>query len=379
MKCKAKDMGLGKLIAVGTVVVSAFGCGARTELLAPTDGGDAVADASVDVGSDSSDAMGCGTHCSADLHEVLDCHGNVVLTCPVDEGCDGVGCSAACEAAQTQQSTVGCEYFAIDPDVIAEGVGACFAAFVANTWTTPVALGVDRDGVTFDPSTFARIPTGTGQSITYAQLTNGELQPGQVAILFLARFGSLLTSCPDGVTPAVTSLDAAVHGTGLGSAFHITASAPVAAYDIFPYGGGASAVAAATLLRPSSTFDNNFGVVAPFDKDVLVPSAQRSLALVATQSATTVTINPIGAITAYGGVLGSPMGVPVTYTLSAGQELQITQDADLTGSIIQSSAPIAVFAGATCMNIDVNDMACDVGHQQLPPIQALGSEYVAVR
>src|SRR5271170_3536970 len=30
---------------------------------------------------------GCGDHCSADLHSVLDCHNNVLLTCPPSEGC----------------------------------------------------------------------------------------------------------------------------------------------------------------------------------------------------------------------------------------------------------------------------------------------------
>ena len=78
-------------------------------------------------------------------------------------------------------------------------------------------------------------------------------------------------------------------------------------------------------------------------------------------------------------MLGSLAGVPTTYTLGAGEELQITQPMDLTGSVIQATSPIAVFAGATCMNIDVDSAYCDVGHQQLPPVRAMGSEYVGVR
>ncbi len=372
---------MGRLGRARVVLFICAGCGARTPLLAPGDAGhvDASVDASVDAPIDV-EPLGdaCTTHCSADLHDVLDCNGNVLITCAANEGCDGTGCSAACQAAQINQSTVGCEYYAIDPDIISLGVGACFAAFVANTWTTPVTIGVDRAGFQFDLSGFARIPTGSGKALTYAPLVNGTLQPGEVAILFLARHGTLLTSCPDGVAPAVSS-DPAIHGTGLGHAFHITATAPIAAYDIFPYGGGPSAATSATLLLPTSPFANNFVAVAPYDSDVVVPEAAPTLAFVATEDATSITINPTHDITAGGGVAGALAGSPVTYSLSAGQELQISQRAELTGSIIQSSKPIAVWAGATCVNIGVNDTACDSAHQQLPPLRALGSEYVAVR
>src|SRR5439155_75218 len=66
------------------------------------------------------------------------------------------------------------------------------------------------------------------------------------------------TPCPTGITPAYTTADAAVHGTGLGKAFHITTSAPVVAYDIYPYGGGTSAVTGAMLLLPRSAWDTNY-------------------------------------------------------------------------------------------------------------------------
>ena len=199
-----------------------WACGARTQLLAPTDAG-------VSLATD-----GCTTHCSADLHEVLDCRGNVLLTCPADEGCDGTGCSPACLAAQHNQTTVGCEYYAVDPDADPPSAWARASrrAFVANTWTTPVALEVDRDGQTFDLSGFARLPSGNGQSLSYQPLANGVLEPGQVAILFLARLSRefQLIDCPDGISPAVTSTDAAIHGTGRGHAIstsrRVRASSP---------------------------------------------------------------------------------------------------------------------------------------------------------
>jgi hypothetical protein len=50
----------------------------------------------------------------------------------------------------------------------------------------------------------------------------------------------------------------ATHGTGIGSAFHITTSAPVVAYQIYPYGGGESKITGATLLLPTSVWDTNY-------------------------------------------------------------------------------------------------------------------------
>src|SRR5207245_18742 len=50
---------------------------------------------------------------------------------------------------------------------------------------------------------------------------------------------------------------------------------------------------------------------------------------------------------------------------------------DLAGSAIQSTKPIGMFGGQQCMNID--SQACDSAHQQIPPVKALGSEYVGVR
>jgi hypothetical protein len=364
-----------RLRRVALVFIAA--CGARTPLLAPE------IDASViDSGHDGPILDACTTHCSDDLHQVLDCHGNVIETCPEDQGCDGTGCSEACFAAQQHESTIGCEYYAINPDSIDNGLGGCFATFVANTWTTPVAIEVDRDGTVFDPSTFARLPQGSGQSLQYKPLAGGDvLQPGEVAILFLAHTdqqGSDGVACPKGIAPAITQFDPAVHGTGLGHAFHITSSAPVVAYQIFPYGGGPSAITAASLLLPTAPHANNFVAVAGYEHSDM-SNGNPSLTIVATQNGTNVTINPTRPIKAGNGVLGSSVNVPTTYTLSAGQLLQFTQQDPLTGSIIQSDHPIAVWGGSTCMNIDVGDVYCDVGSQQLPPIRTLGSEYVAVR
>jgi hypothetical protein len=65
--------------------------------------------------------------------------------------------------------------------------------------------------------------------------------------------------------------------------------------------------------------------------------------------------------------------------LNAGDVLQIKQDAELNGSPIQSNFPVGVWGGHSCMEIDVNDTDCDSAHQQLFPVNAMGSEYVAIK
>ena len=333
-----------------------------------------------DGGNGSGDGSNsCQNTCSADLHSIVDCNGNIVTTCPGDQGCSGNTCVPACQAAADNKSSIGCDYYSVDPDIISVGQGACFAAYIANTWGSPVSISVERGGTQLPIDGFARVPTGQGQAITYAPLTNGMLQPNQVAILFLARYGSNLTSCPSGIAPAVTATDAAVHGTARGAAFHITTSAPTVAYDIFPYGGGASAATSATLLLPTSAWDVNYVAVDAFRKSTFVAEAQPFIELVGQEDGTNVTIRPTAAIVGGTGVNAAAMGTATTYTLSKGQILQLTQDAELNGSPISSDKPVGVWGGATCLNIDVGEQACDSAHQEIPPVKATGYRYAAVR
>jgi hypothetical protein len=319
-----------------------------------------------------------GNHCSSDLHSLVDCAGDVVMSCPGDQGCSGASCVTACTSASDNKSTFGCDYYVVGPDILLDGAGACFAAFVVNTWTTPVSVTVDFEGQPLDVTKFAYIPSGSGSSIKYTPLTTGAIPPGEVAILFLNRFGfnplGLVTDCPAGVTPAITTKDTAPHGTTRGSAFHVATSAPVVAYDIYPYGGGQSAFTSATLLLPTSAWDTNYIAVDAFGPGFF---GGPFVSIVAQQDGTEVTINPSADIVASPTVAATPKGMPGKYTLGRGQVLQFTQGAPLAGSVIQSSHPVGVWGGKTNLGID----ACcdDSAHQQIPPVRALGSEYAAVR
>jgi hypothetical protein len=65
------------------------------------------------------------------------------------------------------------------------------------------------------------------------------------------------------------------------------------------------------------------------------------------------------------------------YTLHRGEVLQFAQAAELTGSVVQSDRPMAVFGAHECLAIPDGVGGCDPAHQQLPPVRALGHAHVA--
>jgi len=79
---------------------------------------------------------------------------------------------------------------------------------------------------------------------------------------------------------------------------------------------------------------------------------------------------------------GSQAGVPIEVTLNKGETYQVrTQissatDVDLTGSIIQSSLPVALFSGNSCASIPAGYSACDIILEQIPPVSTWGNNFV---
>jgi hypothetical protein len=279
--------------------------------------------------------------------------------------------SAACQAAVDNKQSVGCEYYATDMDQ--NGPDLCFAAFVANTWTTPAHITVELAGTSLSPGIFARIPSGAGPSLTYAAYDPvAGLAPGEVAILFLAGTAGSGAPCP-----APTAMPTGVqifNASGGGNAFRITTDVPVVAYQINPYGGGSAAVTGASLLLATSAWDTNYVAVAATPRDHTNPSMN----ILAAQDDTHVTMLPKVAVQGGGKLPAGPANVPYTFSLNAGEHAQFTQYDDLTGSVVQSDKPIGFMAGQPCMRAPFGVDFCDHGEQMVPPVKALGNEYVGV-
>ncbi len=354
----------------------------------PLEGPDASGDEGInqdDVFFPKTDSPGgnCGGKppvCSADGHSVVDCNNAVVQACTDAQGCSAGTCIPACDAAIANKSSVGCEYYAHNPNM-ALGKG-CFALYVANTWTSPVTVTGDIGGTKLDLTKYTYLPAGSGQNLKMNPIGQGGTIPvGKVGIVFLRDNGFQMAACGYGVNvaekdPAAASWQDPASGTSnAATALRVVASAPVVVYDILPFGGGRSAVTDATLLLPTSTWDTNYIVITP--RPLGNNTNNPGLAIVAAADGTNVTIKPTADITAGTGVAGTTKGTPITYPLKKGQVLRIEQAADLLGSIVSSNNPVGVWAEQNCINIDA--CCCDGAHEQLPPIRAFGSEYVYAR
>lgn len=316
--------------------------------------------------------------CSDDLGQVT-CNGEVVEDCDPGTYCIEGACSplTACEAAELFKGSEGCEFWAVKTEIIPEGSGTCFAAFVANTGNQPVHIDVEYAGAMLPTASFARIPSGQGMGITYnAYDPVAGLPPNEVAILFLSRGPGALIDCP---VPAGVAQETQVVGTGRGNAFHITTDQPVAAYQMLPYGSGSAAATSATLMLPTSVWDVNYVAVNAYQKSAIVAAAEPLFVVVADEDATTVTLDPKVAVNGGNGVQGGPAGAPLMYQLNRGETIQFRQPEELTGSPLIADKRVGVFGGASCLNIPAGEQACDGAHQQIPPIKALGSSYPAVR
>jgi hypothetical protein len=324
----------------------------------------------------------CGSEvsCSGDLHHVVDCNGAVIETCPPEQGCANGTCIPACDAAIENKSSIGCEYYAHNPSTIF-GRG-CHALFVANTWNGPITISGEAAGSTIDLATYSYLPNGSGTALTLQLLgAGGSLLPGEIAIVFLRdNLGGFMgTQCPMPAAetdPAAGPWTDAMYGTtNAGEALRVTTSAPAVVYDIMPFGGGPSEISDASLLLPTSTWDTNYiGITPrPTGNNTLSPT----LTIVGAEDGTTVTLLPSVAVAPGTGVPGGPANQPQIFMLGRGQVLRLEQAEDLLGSIISADKPVGVWGEQQCINIDA--YACDAAHEQIPPVRALGSEYVYVR
>jgi hypothetical protein len=235
-----------------------------------------------------------------------------------------------------------------------------------------------------------------------------QLEPGEVAAIALPWVDELLQI--SGYTSRI------VHG----GAYHMRATAPIAAYAFNPLQYGVpdcdpfteppcSYSNDATLLLPTSALATRYILVAPRTQTTLeVGSAEPSgspayVAIVGTAPDTTVTLTPSAHLLA-GDTEARAPGEPLTISIgqgdvalvfvdmenahwsdlsrctrvTTGEACEASADFDLTGSVLEASAPVAVYTGAPCHNVPYNVAACDTLLEQLLPVGAWGPSAVGV-
>ena len=319
-----------------------------------------------------------GKRCSRDLHSVLDgCTDQTIQACADTQGCADGACVSACDSAAKSQGSIGCSFWTVPPDVQQAGQNSCYAAFVANTWNTPVHVTAEYGADPLDISTSvysaATNPDGT---VAYTSLGT-TIAPGEVGIVFLSQGDSVpgneWIGCPPGVNVAFHGTPITNHASSIYKAFHVVTDAPVSAYSIFPYGGALSYIPTATLLIPSSSWSTNYFLVDGWPGDT---SSYPFVQIVAQQDNTEIRMKPSVAIKDGVGVAGTPKDFLATWTLNRGQVLELAQLDSLAGTPISTNYPVAVFGGSQCVDIPSSNVAAL--QQQIAPVSQWASRYSAV-
>ncbi len=318
--------------------------------------------------------------CSSDLQYVLNESNVVIEDCWPDKGCKEGQCVEPCEAAAANQGNIGCEFTIATPHFYVGIKPPCFSVFLANAWPKDATITIERGGQSFDAAAFGRIAQSNPDASTWQSIPATGLPPDEVAVLFLShdpasKNGTPLV-CP--IQPAISvSGGTAVTQSAVGQAWRIRTSIPVSAYDILPYGGASSYLPSAELLMPTSAWGTNYMAVLPKDS-AGPPWAQ----LVARDNNTAVQVLPNVPLPAAGSVPPGQVNTQLNFTLQAGEyvQWQLPKSVDMTGTVIQADKPVAFTGGNAyiCYNSATSSGGgCDSAHQQIPPVAALGYEYVA--
>ena len=318
--------------------------------------------------------------------------------CPAsDDGSRRVSdkCLSPCDAAALNEGSLGCS-FSVPPTLAyASTLGSCGAVFVANTWSSPATLRVEHEGKERALDDAVWVPYVEDGTVKHKKM-DGPIPPGGGAVVFVSGQDEGVDSrysidCPPGVKPLLPP--STKNATEITSAVFVTTDVPVSMYSIFPYGGAASQVSSATLLLPTTSYRRKYVFASAwggngyrFGQGVLVPDAPAAatqpgmptLQIVALEDDTSVDLVPKVAIVGGEGVAKAPRNKVTSYALRRGEILQIVQDNELTGSVIESTKPVGVFGGHTCMNVPIGVGTCDAETEQVPPISAWGNEYAVL-
>jgi hypothetical protein len=293
-----------------------------------------------------------------------------------------------CAEAASGHTYVGCDFWPTVTDNIVRP-DFDYAVVVANTSSSAADVEVTRGGMSVAKTT---VPA------------NG------LSKIYLPWVDALKSTTPANGCPTKVKT-ATVRAAG--GAYHLTSSIPVAVYQFnaIEYAGkggpaGKSWAGCSTntcfgllagkcfsytndasLLLPSTALTGNYRVagVPPWAD----PSGMSTfvyppyVAITGTQAGTNVTVklSSIAATTAGSGVGAAGAGGTVTFTIGAGDvvELVATDKGDLSGSLIKASAPIQVVSGISCTNVPADQVACDHVEESLLPVETLGRRYFVTR
>ncbi|MEO6771642.1 MAG: IgGFc-binding protein [Kofleriaceae bacterium] len=326
------------------------------------------------------DSMACPNACSDQLGCTLcvpgtgTCSGNDSHACAddgmsyVDETCDPVqgetcdamtgACSGSCAPKALGNSYIGCEYY---PTVTGNTTGTTFdfAVAIANTTSTPATVTIDGGALT------------TPQTVMVA--------PNAVTVQNLPWVASLkLCDTPD--TDGCLMGEGTFHYAALAAkgGYHLRSTLPVTVYQfnsleyvkgsIYSYSNDAS------LLLPVNVWRTRYFAAA---WQQLGGTNASEMAVTAGADNTMVTVTSKAATPADQGAPALTAGTAQTVMLNAGDVLEVASiTGDLTGSLIDSTAPVQLISGHYCADVPAGVQACDHLEESMFPVDTLGTHYV---
>lgn len=299
--------------------------------------------------------------------------------------CDHGECVNACDLARDLRSNVGCEYWAVDLDNSSAGFAKDasaqqYAVVVSNVGPVPVTVDVWRNDAPYgEPPLEA--------NVDHVVVPNGDLH-----VFELDRREV------DGTPPGMFDWQGQTPGSTLSAnAYRITSSMPIIAYQFNPLDNVDVFSNDASLLLPTSALDDHYVVLSwpqtvSDSEDPLTDmrdDRKAFLTVVGTEEQTTVTVTLKTQVTPLPERpdLDIRVNVPFDVELGPYEILNLETDsflADFTGSIVTSTAPVAVYAGLESADVPffetLSTRLCCADHleEQLMPYSALGTRFAGV-
>jgi len=215
-----------------------------------------------------------------------------------------------------------------------------------------------------EPVFCGNTPVSNKLIIAAATATTGEVTFNGITTPFsVASGGETLVTLDPAV---VLTVNERVEAKGV----HVTALAPVSVHVVSENATSADGY----LALPTPALGTNYYVMS----FASVRYAGSEFAVAATQDNTIVTITPTAAGTPDSAGVTKPAGVAFSILLNTGDTYQFTNpvNADMTGTLVTSDKPVAVFSGHRCAEVPASGVGyCDYLVEQLPDVSIWGNTY----
>jgi hypothetical protein len=270
--------------------------------------------------------------------------------CATDQGlaCVDGACVDPCRAASERRSYVGCEYWPVTlRNSRSDAAGMFpFAVAIANPNAVPVTATIDGGALT---AAVTRV-----------------VPPGAVETVELPWVFELASLRPDTYSMLRRN-----------GAYHLRTTAPVTVYQFNPLtylspNGVPSLSGDASLLLPTSGLTRRYTALSYRDADFRQASYVAIVGVGPDDAPTQVAVHLATNINDGPGVAAGAAGTTQTYELRRGDVVELVSDGrgDVTGTTIEASRPVAVFAGHPCTNLMRS--SCDHLEEQVPPDETWG-------